>query len=691
MTTSLIPAASCDTTDVSSNMPSQQDAPLDPTDAIDHLTELLARRERVLLVGASGTGKSTLARAACERLEQGAATYICADPGRPAFGPPGALTRSRLVSGGWEIQQIEGISTMDCARFRAPLLSALARLSMRCEPSEGCVIDAPGITRGLGAIELLAGMLPILGCQHVFVMIREEEEQPGFVRALEATGCDITMVLAAEQAKRPSDNARYRDRMQSWKEHLGDEPKQLTLKREELVCGGALPTESAWKDRIVALRDRRGDTLCMAHIEDATPLKFVLEVPATLDASTIHSLVVRDLGFKSDRIRTLKDREEEPTSNIVSPEDSPNTAYTQRSKPNIRLHLGEGPIKQGGSIRSTIVGNLFEDPMVVLRLDHRQRCLFFDLGEVRQVPTRIVHQCSDIFITHAHLDHFGDFPWLLRRMVGTVEPIRLFGPVGISDRVDQMVHAFTWDRIEDRGPRFEVHELHPDGTLKRCLVQAGIDGRQELSSRVIEDGIILDEPRLRVRAVEVDHGCPVLAYAVEEPNKFDVRGNLLKEKGWKPGPWLGELKTLAARRDFDMVIEVTCVDGGVEKVSVQELADELLIARPGQKIVYATDFAGHEENREKVIALAKDADLLICESSFEEGDREQAERTGHLCAKDCAEIARDAGVNLLVPFHLSVRYEHDPTQVYREILEVFDRVHVPQPIYEELLEGKQAQ
>ncbi|MEC9397461.1 MAG: AAA family ATPase, partial [Myxococcota bacterium] len=114
-------------------MPSQLDDPLNPTQAIDHLTELLASSARVLLVGASGTGKSTLARAACERLEPGSTTYICADPGRPAFGPPGALTRARFEDGGWRILQLEGISTMDCARFRAPLLGALARLSMRCE------------------------------------------------------------------------------------------------------------------------------------------------------------------------------------------------------------------------------------------------------------------------------------------------------------------------------------------------------------------------------------------------------------------------------------------------------------------------------------------------------------------------------------------------------------------------------
>ena len=354
--------------------------------------------------------------------------------------------------------------------------------------------------------------------------------------------------------------------------------------------------------------------------------------------------------------------------------------------PNIRIHLGSGPIKRGGGVRATVVGGLFEDPMIVLRLDHRQRCLFLDLGEVSQVPTRIVHQATDLLVTHAHLDHIGDFPWLLRRLVGVTRPLRLFGPPGIATRVDHLVHAFTWDRIGDRGPRFEVHELI-DGQLERWHIQAGIEGRAPLDPVPCPRGVLLDEPRLRVRAATLDHGgIPVLAYAIEEPNKFDVRGDVLRERGWRPGPWLGHLKTLAAQRRLEERVTIPREDGGDEGASVEELHDVLLLPRPGQKLVYATDFANTPANREAVIALAQGADALICEASFTEADREQAARTGHLCARDCAEVAAAADVGLLVPFHLSARYEDDPSIIYRELLEVFERVHVPEALSEALRE-----
>ena len=261
--------------------------------------------------------------------------------------------------------------------------------------------------------------------------------------------------------------------------------------------------------------------------------------------------------------------------------------------------------------------------------------------------------------------------------------VRIFGPPELALRVEHMVHAFTWDRVEDRGPRFEVNELHGE-LLKRWHIQAGIEGKRSLGEHRIREDIILDEPRLRVRAVQVDHGCPVLAYAVEEPNKFDVRGNIIRERGWAAGHWLGELKTRAARGEGESMVRVACMDGSEQAHKVRALAELLLMPRTGQKIVYATDFAGHRENRDKIIALAQGADVMVCEASFSEEDREQAERTGHLCARDCAEIALAAQVKLLVPFHLSVRYEEDPALIYRQILERFQSVHIPAEIQSQL-------
>ena len=347
-------------------------------------------------------------------------------------------------------------------------------------------------------------------------------------------------------------------------------------------------------------------------------------------------------------------------------------AFTPRQRPDYRIELGQGPVKPGGSWTTTFVGGLFDDPMVVLRLAHAHRALCFDLGEVAKVPTRVVHQVSDVFISHGHLDHLCDFPWLLRRRIGTTEAMRLYGPPGLARQVQAMIQAFTWDRIADRGPKFEVHEVWPDHE-RVFPIQVGQHVElHPLTRPRLPDLLLRDEPRLQIRTVCLDHGTPVQAYAVEESQSFGVRADRLRALGLEPGPWLGELKDLAAQRLWERDL---LVQGLTHRV--KGLSDELLIPKPGQKIVYATDFAYTPQNIDTLLKIAHGADVLICEASFCEADRAQAERTSHLCARDCGEIARLAEVGLLIPFHLSVRYESNTEQAYREILEVFDKVAMP--------------
>ena len=113
---------------------------------------------------------------------------------------------------------------------------------------------------------------------------------------------------------------------------------------------------------------------------------------------------------------------------------------------------------------------------------------------------------------------------------------------------------------------------------------------------------------------------------------------------------------------------------------MQALAEALVLVSPGKKLVYATDFADTPENRARVIALAHNAHTLFCEATFLEADVEQARRTAHLTTRACAEIAEDAGVARLVPFHFSRRYENDPAAVYAEIAHASRAVVVPETV-----------
>jgi ribonuclease BN (tRNA processing enzyme) len=222
-----------------------------------------------------------------------------------------------------------------------------------------------------------------------------------------------------------------------------------------------------------------------------------------------------------------------------------------------------------------------------------------------------------------------------------------------------------------------VAELH--GHRLQCYhLQAGRAERHELGGRVLEGGVILEEPELRVRAVTLDHGTPTLAYALEEAAHLNVRKERLVEDGLAAGPWLRELKTLVCRGELETIMTLP---NGARDV-VRAVAGRLLLERPGDKLVYATDFADTRANRRRIVELARGAHTLFCEAAFCETEVGQARATGHLTARACGEIAAEAGVGQLVPFHLSRRYERQPEIVLREVVAAFERIMVPDPLYE---------
>ena len=333
---------------------------------------------------------------------------------------------------------------------------------------------------------------------------------------------------------------------------------------------------------------------------------------------------------------------------------------------------GPRPLVQAGVAIACLINGVFGDPLLHLRLRHQRRSLLFDLGEGSRLPARIAHQVTDCFVTHAHADHIGGMLWLIRSRIGEDGACRLFGPPGLAGHVQGFLNGILWDRIGDRGPVFEVSELY-GGVVRRFRLQAGLTGPTALPDREAVDSVLLDEPGFRVRAVQLDHGTPVLAYAFEPAVQINVRKERLAERGLPPGPWLTELKQRILVGAF--AAEIALPDGS--RQTVAELAADLTLETPGGKLCFATDFADTPENRRRLAALAAGAHTLFCESSFLAKDCAQAERTGHLTARACGEIANAAGVRYLVPFHFSRRYEDDPWQVYDEIAAACAQTVVP--------------
>ena len=75
--------------------------------------------------------------------------------------------------------------------------------------------------------------------------------------------------------------------------------------------------------------------------------------------------------------------------------------------------------------------------------------------------------------------------------------------------------------------------------------------------------------------------------------------------------------------------------------------------RHGRKIVYTGD-TGPSKN---LVNLAKNADLLIHEATFEDEMKERALEDKHSTPSMAAETAKKAGVKRLVLTHISARYK----------------------------------
>jgi ribonuclease BN (tRNA processing enzyme) len=333
---------------------------------------------------------------------------------------------------------------------------------------------------------------------------------------------------------------------------------------------------------------------------------------------------------------------------------------------------GPVPAIRIGDVSACMVNGVFGDPLLKLQLLHQGRVLLFDLGDPGRIAARVAHQVSDVFLSHTHADHIGGFIWFLRTRVGPLPACRIFGPAGTAGQIAGMVDGILWDRVENRSPCFEVREWHGD-RLRSFTVIAGEGGARETAGTPIDDGVVWREPGFTIRATELDHGTPVLAYAFEPRARLNICRDRLRALGLTTGPWLQELKREYLAGHHDHVLRLP--NGGT--ATVAELGARVMLHSPGQKLVYATDFADTPDNRRRLVELAGEAHSLFCESAFMLEHAEQAERTRHLTTRACAEIANLAGVRHLLPFHFSRRYIRDVGALYGELAALCPNTVVP--------------
>ncbi|MGM0555236.1 MAG: MBL fold metallo-hydrolase [Myxococcota bacterium] len=628
------------------------------------------RGRTAIFIGATGAGKSTLVASVADHLPPDARA-MCADPGSPAFGAPTTISMAHRREALWRVDDFEAIGSLDAGKYRLSILGAASRLLAGTSPHT-LLIDSPGLYRGGIAREFLTQLAAVTGAD-LAVYLVDDIENAELLPAARSAGLDVWLVEPSASASRPSKSARRRARTSAWDAFI-DGARVHTLQLDELAVVADLPVEvGSLVGRVVGLGSDDGRIANAGEVVAAADNR--LEVRAHLEESDrVQSLLIRDAGRGPEGLlRTVRARDNDEAGIVEVDRRTPFTLRDRTSAPS----LDAPQTLRVGMFEVSLLGGPFDDPSAYISLLHHERGMLVDFGESWRLPTRLHHQLTDVFLTHAHVDHFAGFVDVLRRRVHVRDACRVWGPRGTARRVEAMIDAFTWDRLEEHGPVFEVCEFHGD-EIQRFRVEAGISALEAIGVEP-SDGRLLDEPRFRVHATVLDHGTDSLAFRFEETQHFDVRSDRLGPP-FDPGPWLGELKRLAAMGDEDRVLTMS----DESSHTVGELRSRLLLERPGQSLVYASDLADSAENRRRLTDLARGVDLLVCEAYFAERDREKAALARHLTTTACAEIAEEAGVGKLLPFHFSARYGDEPHLIYDELRSHFDDVVIPRQLRAEI-------
>ena len=236
----------------------------------------------------------------------------------------------------------------------------------------------------------------------------------------------------------------------------------------------------------------------------------------------------------------------------------------------------------------------------------------FDPGEGTQRQMTFANvsasEITKIFITHFHGDHCLGLPGILQRL-----------------SLDKIAHAVEiyypisgqryFENLRDASVYHNTAEIVP-----RPIKQAGV---------------IFADKNLTIETLKLEHSTESWGYRFSEPDSVTMLPEKLAEMG-VVGRDVGRLKQ----------------SGELEINGKTILLSDASVFKKGQSFAFVMD-TGVCRN---AVELARDADALICESTFLSAETAEAVAYKHLTAKQAAEIAFEANVKQLILTHFSGRY-----------------------------------
>ncbi len=260
-------------------------------------------------------------------------------------------------------------------------------------------------------------------------------------------------------------------------------------------------------------------------------------------------------------------------------------------------------------------------------LEYRGEGILFDCGEGTQRQLKIagikLTKVTRILISHWHGDHVLGISGLIHSLgLGEYNKVlKIYGPKGTKKYMSHLLNSTA------------------DTT------------RTEIEIIEVEEGVFYENEWFKLEAVKLEHGCPTIGYVFIEKDRRRINTKYTKKLGIPEGPLLGKLQ------------EGKNIKFKGKTVSLKQ-ATYLV---KGKKIGYVADTLLCKGAYD----IAKNADLLIAESTYTHKDKEKAEEYHHLTAREAGLIASKSNAKKLVLMHFSGRYKN-VQEIEEDARQVFD-------------------
>lgn len=238
----------------------------------------------------------------------------------------------------------------------------------------------------------------------------------------------------------------------------------------------------------------------------------------------------------------------------------------------------------------------------------------FDPGEGTQrqfIYANIAPTCvTRIFLSHFHGDHCLGFGSMLMRLN--------------LDKVQHDIHCYYPASGKVYFDRLRY------GTIYHSNINV-------IEHPVSEDGVVHQDDTFTIEAKFLEHGVDNVGWRIKEKDTIKFEKQKLKNLGIQ-GALVKELQ-----------------ENGFVEVKGKKIAlEEVSYVREGDIFSCVID----TRYCDAALALAKDAKMLLCESTYLEEHKELAEHHFHMTAKEAATLAKNANVSQLILTHFSARYRH---------------------------------